>query len=338
MYEDRPAGITGLKLAILSLTRNCPGLTIHAWVPDASSQFLNWSRAIASLQVSTDRELIDGTGWNVKPSVILHDLANGHDQVLWCDSDIIITGDLEARLRSIPASSIVGTEEYYWGHHQGTNLRTEGLGLEVGRVIPATVNTGLLRVSADHADLIRAWRDVLASDQYIQVKNLPARDRPLHFWGDQEVLTGLLGSKTYSQIPLVQLRRGVDIAQCYGPSGFTVAERVRARSVLPLVIHAMGDKPWNVVPIPNGESFLASIRRTTENIHKDLTPYQSTAILYRDQLGEDTSWMEARTSFGAFSRSVGGRWPSLQELPLATLDSLQRRTRRALRIGQIGNG
>ena len=115
-----------------------------------------------------------------------------------------------------PSSS---TEEYFWGHAQGTDARTTGLGLEAARTFPATVNTCLLRVSRCHLPLVEHWRRILASDEYLSVIWEPATQRPLHYGSDLHVFTGLLGSTLYADVPVVQLRRGAEIAQCYGPRG-----------------------------------------------------------------------------------------------------------------------
>ena len=71
------------------------------------------------------------------------------------------------------------------------------------------------------------------------------RQRPIHMQGDQDVLTALLTSTEFADIPLKMLRRGKDIVQFDGVWGYTTAERLR--SLLgdgPTFIHCMGTKPW----------------------------------------------------------------------------------------------
>jgi hypothetical protein len=296
---------------------------------------VEWAASVPSLELVTSREGIDGESWNVKPSVLLSAFAEGHDEVMWFDSDMMVTADLGAVLDRIPSDTVVATEEYFWGHAQGTDARTTGLGLEVARTFPSTVNTCLLRVSRAHLPLVEHWSRILASEEYLSVIWEPAATRPLHFGSDLHVFTGLLGSTTYADVPVVQLRRGVEIAQCYGPSGWTVSERWRSRNELPLVLHAMGSKPWES-PVPaSGDTFRRRARATYEAVHQDLTPYVAAASDYRGRFLGDDAWLEPRTRTARALRRLSSS-AALQELPLAVVDSAQRRIRRRLAIGQMG--
>lgn len=335
MYEDRPQSLIGVKLAALSLARHSPGLRIVAWVPEAPSDFLEWSRRLPALEVRTSRDGIAGNGWNVKPSVLLATLEEGHSAAMWLDSDVMVTGDLAARLGAIDAGTVVSSEEYYWGHHQGTPYRSLGIGLQPGRVLAATVNTCILRVSPDHLDLLRRWRTVLGSAEYLAAQARPLHERPIYFCGDQEVLTGLLGSSDYAAVPLVQLKRGVEVAQCFGPSGYTVRERLRTRKTLPLLIHAMGRKPWLAPAAAGSSRGLHRMRWALDNIHRDLTPYVALAGAYREDLDEEADWLLPRTRTGAGLTWLARGSPVLRELPLAMVDSSQRWVRRRLGVGQI---
>ncbi|WP_457187335.1 hypothetical protein [Nocardioides sp. P5_E3] len=335
IYEDRPSAFVGVQLAALSLAEHSPGLAVRAIVPGAPDEMVRWAAKIPSLELVTSRAGIDGESWNVKPSVLLSALAEGHDDVMWFDSDMVVTGDLAARLDRIPTDTVVSTEEYFWGHAQGTDARTTGLGLEVARTFPATVNTCLLRVSRRHLPLVEHWRRILASDEYLSVIWEPATRRPLHFGSDLHVFTGLLGSTLYADVPVVQLRRGREIAQCYGPSGWTVAERWHSRNELPLVLHAMGAKPWEPAQAPTRGPLRQRAHAAYEAVHQDLTPYVAAARAYRGRFLGDDGWLEPRTSTARVLQRLH-RSPSLQELPLAAVDSAQRRLRRALTIGQMG--
>lgn len=334
IYEDRPSAFVGVQLAALSLAEHSPGLSVRAIVPGAPAEMVEWAASIPSLELVTSREGIDGESWNVKPSVLLSGLREGHDEVVWFDSDMVVTGDLGALLERIPADTVVATEEYFWGHAQGTDARTTGLGLDVARTFEATVNTCLLRVGRAHLRLIEHWSRILTSEEYLAVIWEPATTRPLHFGSDLHVFTGLLGSTTYADIPVVQLRRGTEIAQCYGPSGWTVSERWRSRHRLPLVLHAMGAKPWEVRDARPGGSVRARARDAYEAIHQDLTPYVAAASRYRGRFVGEDSWLEPRTRTARALRRLSGS-PSVQELPLAVVDSAQRRVRRTLAIGQM---
>lgn len=330
MYEDRPQALVGVRLAILSLARHCPRLPVLVWAPNADGSFNEWSRNMANVEVRNHRSGVFGRRWDVKPSVLLNALSERQDTIMWLDSDVILTGDVEARLSSVDPEAVVGTEEYFWGDHQGTTYRTTGLGLTPARRFTATINTGLLRVAPSHVPLLSHWCQILACPEYEAAQE--QMDRPIHFFGDQEVLTGLLGSSSYAHVPVVQLRRGADIAQCFGPSGFTARERIRSGRSLPMLIHAMGRKPW-----AEARSFAQNgppgvLRRAVEAIHQDLTPYVEVARTYREELGVDAAWLEPRTRAGATMIRLLPGHPALRELPLTAVESLLKRARRALRI------
>jgi hypothetical protein len=114
-----------------------------------------------------------------------------------------------------------------------------------------------------------------------------------------------------------------------------VAERWRSRDELPLVVHAMGTKPWET-PGPRSAptTLRARTRAAYESVHQDLTPYVSAATRYRGRFLGDDSWLEPRTRTAKVLRRMSGS-PAMQELPLAVVDSAQRRIRRTLAIGQM---
>ncbi|WP_431841295.1 hypothetical protein [Calidifontibacter indicus] len=329
LYEDRPE-LTGLKLAALSLRSTAPGLPIVVMAPSAPPGFQSWAEKHA-IEIAPVPEAMASHGWNVKPTVLLHMLAHYADVVTWFDTDIIATSSLETLLSTYPVETLVATEEYAWGHSQGSEKRTTALGLPVGRHIARSVNTGVLRVSESHRSLLLEWERILGTDEYVRAQILPANRRPLTFLGDQEVLCGLLGAQQFASVPLAQLTRGVDIAQCFGPSGFTVRERWTTRGVLPPLVHAMGRKPWSR-PTYSG-STLNRFGSWWQNMHLDLTPYTAAAQPYLDELGEPARWARPVTMTGR----ILSRNPSsiMREMPLTVLDTSQRAFRRAASIRQI---
>ncbi len=99
VYDDRPANVTGVKLAVLALRAHCPTTPVVAWVPGARPELRRWFEGLAdrsevSLRSSVDETL--GEGWDVKPMVLHRLLGEGHDRVVWVDSDVLCTGDLMA--------------------------------------------------------------------------------------------------------------------------------------------------------------------------------------------------------------------------------------------------
>ena len=322
---------------MLSLMRHSPDLKVIAFLPDAPAEFINWSSRLSNVEIRRSRDSITGEGWNVKPSVILRALDEGHDEVIWMDSDIIVCGDLDARLQSIDAENIVAAEEYYWGHRQGDPQRTTGLGLTPGRIFQVTINSGLTRFSKMHRPVVEHWAAILESAEYMAAQYLSAAERPIYYWADQEVLTGVLGSDLYTDMNVVRLKRGVDIAQCFGASGFTVKERLRAGKNMPLLVHAIGPKPWlSEPPRRSQKSPFGKAINYLESVHLELTPYVAAAQDYQESLEEDVSWMSPSSRLGRTMCRLFPAQPALRELPLAAIDTTQRWVRQTLGMGRVG--
>ena len=331
LYDDRPTSLTGLKIAAASLRAHSPGLRVHAIAANAPASFRSWAATQGVLVTDPPRDL-RATGWDVKPSILLHMLDRGAEEVLWFDTDIVATRDIRPLLAPFGPETVVATEEYYWGYHQGSPTRTMRLGLEVGRVLPRSLNSGILRVASAHRPLLSDWANALADPAYLAAQSAPVHRRPIVYLGDQEVLGGLLGSQRYADVPLALLRRGVEIAQCFGPSGFTVKERWNSRSALPTLVHAMGRKPWSRPSAQDGR-LVHRLAAAWQNAHLDLTPYQDAARPYLASLDEDADWAIPHTSLGRALSRVDS--PALRELPLTMIDSSQRAVRRVLGIRQV---
>jgi len=227
VYEDRPDNLIGVQLLVLSLNRYSPDLRALVTVPGAPEAFRDWLQAQPNAELYDTR--LEASGWDVKPSLLLEHLGNGSPSVAWVDSDMIVTGNLSAKLAELPTESLIGTEDVWWGKRQGTPQRTLAWGLKPGRVLPVTVNTGFLRAATTHVPLLERWRDMLTMPDYRAAQKLGIGQRPLHLMGDQEVLTALRGAVDWQDVPVRLLRRGLDVAQCYGPGGFSPRERLYLR-------------------------------------------------------------------------------------------------------------
>ncbi len=168
------------------------------------------------------------------------------------------------------------------------------------------------------------------------LRGQPALNRPVHVFGDQDVLTALLGSRAWSHVPVRLLRRGLDIVQAKGPSGFTPTERLRSlRQGAPVAVHAMGRKPWTRTLGGRAGVRAAAWRDRYESLHLQLSPYTRFAAEYRHDLEEDTSWLDERSWTARLARGPMPETPILEELPLAIADSFGRHVRQALGLGRL---
>ena len=93
VYEDRPACVTGAKIAVASLRLHCPDLEVLLWSPGHTDELSRWAED-RGIELRGDRP--DLQGWNVKPGILL-DLLDRHETVYWLDSDVLVTGDVRSR-------------------------------------------------------------------------------------------------------------------------------------------------------------------------------------------------------------------------------------------------
>lgn len=337
VYEDRPHNFTGVKLTLLSLMNRFPGAVLYVAHRSMPESFRAWMADFPFI-----RELVFDVdeigGFDVKPAALLRLLDLGHSEVFWFDSDIIWIGAGTAGLDNLPRDVFVATEETYWSQQQGSLKRTLYWGMKPGRALTATVNTGILRATEDHRQLLEAWTELLHHPRYRHAQAKRAAERPIHMLGDQEVLTALLGAERFAGIPLRLLRRGLDIAQCFGPAGWTPFERLQCLSRgHPHFIHAMGVKPWT--QMKTGRRFWSALRQRDLRAYYDavsieLSPYRVAAEKYSEQLHEDISWLQPQTLPARISVFLFRNHFLAQGMPLAVFDSLTRRLRRWLGIAR----
>jgi len=299
-YEDRASDVIGLKLLVASLLRHSPGLDIEITIPDAPAETRAWFEARPRVRVRTD---IEGRpGWNVKPTLLTRALAEGAEQAIWIDSDIIVNSDIRAIMDRAPPTAIVFAEDVFGAPRAGGTARTAGLGLAVGRRMRATANTAVVRVTGAHLELLDAWHELLEREDYLAAQRRPFQERPLWFIGDQELLTGLLGSTRFSDIPIVWLRAGPEVAHCFPPPGGMgyaahqrVANVLRART--PMFVHSCCDKPWRP---PGG----------APTLHFETSPYTLLAADYERDLGESLPWTRPTLWTARLLRAVSRDGPT----------------------------
>ncbi|WP_432511347.1 nucleotide-diphospho-sugar transferase [Kineococcus sp. SYSU DK001] len=325
LAEDRPSHRVGVEIAVVSLLRHCPDAEVHLHCPWADDRFTAWAARLGVAEVHTSRA-DRASGWNVKPHLLLEHLAAGREEVVWVDADVLTQRDWRPLLAGHGPDVLVATEETFWGQAQGGTHRTRAWGLEVGRSMPWTVNTGLVRVTRAHVGLLTSWAQLLSDPRYLQAQRQPWQSRPLHLLGDQEVLTALLGSTAHAAVPVHLLEQGTDIAQCFGPAGFTPGDRVRAAlspAGVPPLVHAMGPKPWQRPHRAPG--VVGALRAGYDRAHAASSPYTVLAARHREDLMTGAGWLPRRS---------GARRASLTGLPLAVVDDVVRRGRRRLGVGR----
>jgi hypothetical protein len=326
VVEDRKICEPSLKLLLLSLNLHCPEAVVNLFYPPATGSFLIWLRKCPQVSLRTE-QLMTGYGWNVKPQAIIRLFEAGYDEVIWIDSDVIVNQDPLRLFARLSRDTVAATEDALGDDHDdGEALRAHLWGFSVGRILPFGLNTGVLRVTKDHYDLIQKWWELLQGDEYQHVQNQEWTHRPVHMLGDQDVLTALLTSKAFSHIPLYLLVRGRNILQFDGVWGYTVAERtMNALGNVPTFIHQFGHKPWHE------EWRCRGVKEYIKKIYLDLSPYTVTAMHFKRELECDTRWMEPHYAPSRILRTLGMGRSSLVGLPLAIVLDLARIAKWALR-------
>ena len=339
IHEDRLSHLIGAKLAVLSLMHHCPDLPIVLSCPSPPASLRHWVEGLKNVRLVSYPELRN-LGWNVKPAVFLRLFEAGYSEIIWMDSDIIANGDILSKLLLYSAKILVLTQETYWGQEQSGNFRTLAWGFTLGRDLPCALNTGIIRATTHHIQLIKAWQIMLNHPLYVHAQTLPWLERPVHMVGDQDALTALMGGSEFANTPISMLKRGEDIAQCVGPSGFTPIERLRSLSTgLPPLIHAQGAKPWTKPSQPptilnSQKPLLKSLREYYSYVSLELAPYESVARQYQAGLEEDSTWMDIESNLGKFIVGLAGNHPILRDFSLALFDAVTRRIRRYLKIAR----
>ena len=327
--EDREAWEPSLRVLLTSLNLHCPGMAISLFYPAANQAFRQWVSAYPQVRLQADR-LRNGYGWNVKPQAIMQLLDAGFDEVVWIDSDVLVTRDIGPLFHALDETVFVATEhtcspDRY--DHDGAGLRAQLWHLSVGRVLPTSLNSGVLRATRRHYPLMERWWELLQSDEYQRCqRNEEWRKRPIHMQGDQDVLTALLTSTEFAHIPLRALRRGKHIVQFDGVWGYTTAERTR--NLLgdgPTFIHCMGCKPWTARWKSERRN---DIREYLKMVYLDVSPYTLSSAKFRPDLGCDTNWMCAHYKFSAMLRSLAMHHPALTGLPMAVFLDIARLIKR----------
>jgi hypothetical protein len=333
--EDRASCEPALRLLIGSLNRCCgKRFEIHVFHPGSNDTFSSWASKYP--QVKLHRNCLPKDhGWNVKPLAMLYLLDRGYDDVTWIDSDIIVTRDIANVVRGLDANTMVVAEEALWGNRDDTGaLRTRLWGFRVGRTLPFTLNSGVIRITTAHYSLLKRWRELLESETYCQMQSMHGNERPVHMFSDQDVLTALLASVEYADVPLKVLKRG-DIIQFFGPTGYTVAERVtHLLGFMPTFIHAQGPKPWMPSSNDIGERGRSQrMKKYWQAVYFDLSPYTVAARRFEAELQGTTGWMRSRFVLSAMLRSAGFWYPPLVGLPIAAAVDVAR----SIGLVQLGN-
>ena len=330
-YEERKDALIGVKLLALSLQKHCPDLKLTVVIPEFRqnefSEFIEWSKRLPQLEILPYTFPSSWMSYNIKPH-LLKMLLEKNEEVFWIDTDIVITQDFRNLLKDVSPETFVSSEEAARNLNQGSLPRTKGWNLALGREVKATVCSGFIRATKAHLELLTLWEQLLNDPTYLEAQALGYKEeKPLHLLGDQDVLTALLGSKQFENLPLKLLHRGSEIIQDIPGRGYTVQERIEnlKRNQLAPLLHAQGDaKPWVSANLK-----LSNLKNLILRTNVELSTYFHEARHYINALDEPTNCLQFRSPLATFFRVILGNNPTLQGLPLTgiyTMLSLMKRS------------
>lgn len=336
LYEDRPQQLPGVKLAVLSTVAHCPDWQISLTVPTADERFCQWVAQFPQVQLSQQRPAGAGS-YNVKPAILLSALASGADECVWFDTDVIVNG-LPTALLNLSDDTVVVTQDP-WEYPSGSSHRATTWGFQVGRDLPGSLNSAVVRVTQQHIGLLTAWLQLTQRPDYLESQTKPIHQRHGHKLSDQDLLSALLASTEFSKFPVKRLMHGVDILQHHGAGAYGLPQRMRTlKHGLPPLLHAMGTvKPWLM---PEHPSLVNDFRGYYERVYLELSPYLHVARQYRHVMDESCPWMDIQTTVGHVSKMVSFSHPGLMGMTQATLHraTMALRTQRGLYRGSVVNG
>ncbi|MFM7102980.1 MAG: hypothetical protein ACKO3N_17645 [Verrucomicrobiota bacterium] len=322
LAEDRAGAEIGLKLAILSLRRHCGQVPVVLYRPAPLPSLVRWLRGQPQVRLVTER-LPGWRQWDCKPQALLPLLEQDPaGQVVWLDSDLMLAGDPRPLYDRMSPETVGITQEPPSQPHQGSELRTRGWELPVGRCLPHTLNSCMVRFTACHRPLLVRWDALLRDPRYVALAAMNVQERPPAMMSDQDVLNALLGSREFSGVPLAVFRNGREVLHSGGALAYSATERVRGLLLRkPVFLHAISLKPWMVLGHPELRGRWGWRRK----LQQEISPFVAEARAYAGQVDEPCPWLEDHTLPGRLLRLAGlGHW-ALRGLPVSVLAAGLRR-------------
>jgi hypothetical protein len=312
-----------------SLCRVDPAVSLHLIVPEPPEQVRSWAEHRREVVLSTCRPPAGVVGWDVKPWLLLRELDEGRPEVVWIDTDMIVTRPVSAMIKEFPGDSVLVAEE--WNEPRAIPVCHQW-DLVSARPIPQ-INACFVRVTQAHRPLLQRYFEMVKDPRYREAQALPQEARPFYFIGDSWVLTAILESEEFSRVPFHCLRLGQHIAQCAGSSGYKPHDRLLGlMRGLPTLIHCIGRKPWQA-GLDRGR-----VHRFLIDLATDLSPYVLASRRVARDLDIHPGWLDSRTSIGALFRGLTGDHPGMAGLLLAIIHAFHVKISHAIGSAGLGVG
>ncbi len=313
VYEDRVDALPGVRLLAYSLMQFAPELAFHVFTPHAFQ--LDDIASYDKISVFQRDDLV-GRGTSVKPA-IFKTVLEDHPAALWLDTDIVVSGDLTARLRSFSPDAFVISQDYRRVDRGGGRMRTDAYGLTFGEALPYAPNSGFTLIRRNHMAILEKWTELVTSDAYVTALKLPKSERPLAFLGDQQALWAVLSSTSRGDTPVEFLMTGPDQIFQSGANGYHLLDRCKSFfRPSPVIVHMAGPyQPWSFAGQPK------SRKDQFQQLCYELGPYFEIAQHYSEQLSRP-DYLTRRMKIAKFLNVLFLGNVALKGMPLSVLATL----------------
>lgn len=314
VYEDRADCEVGVRIAIASLQRQHPTAQVVVFSPTPSPALRAWCEGRAGVEVVQSAPDAP-RGWDCKSYFLLQLLDRGAPEVVWIDSDIVVTGDFLDWKRCVARGALFMAEEPRHLPGAGTRNRALAWRLEPGRERGFTANGCVVGVTQRHRDLLARWGELLKREEYRQSQQQEMLDRPLYLTSDQDALGALIGSARFAALKVAYLRSGREVVHSGGLRMDTLSDRLpRFLRPGPLFVHAIATKPWQLLGTTLGDG---NFDWWLLRLAQEVSEYVAHAREFRAEIGMPCPWLDHATPTGLLLRALGLGHDGLRGLPLA---------------------
>jgi len=307
-----------VKLLALSLQAYSPGVPLHLFAPSEkmSDVFRDWVASRAPHVHIKDIPPGTGHGWSAKPFVLRDMLNDGHREVLWMDSDIIVTKDIRPRFAGLPENTFSVS-----GQPGASDAeRATVWGFAIRRSLVTSINTCLIRATAKHMPLLHTWIRLTQERKFVGAQRLEFSRRPAPLYGDQDLLEGILISDALPAIDQPELDYIWHGTEILHGGAVSLKQLMSTSYELPMFVHGHGLKPWNL-------QYIAGARRQKlKYVCLELSLFCWVAKRYAAALDEPTLnlWIHPRSVVGILSQVLTGNHPYLRQVPAHILQRIVR--------------
>ena len=312
-HQCEATGPRGMRLLLESLHAQEPGLPVVVY---ACAEF---RQGLESLPEGLFPEFRPPVGTGVRPtrrraSTLLSLLEEGHREVVWLDSDVILTHPIRPLLQKADEEAIVAAEAFSGRPSEDGYEKALELGLKSKRHFDRGFSACILRVTPSHRLLLKAWATFPEPEPSDDTKGGPECQVSSQLDDDQHLLEALLMYEGFAGVPVHLLRVGEEVAHCDHADAYGTRSRLAHVGYrLPALVHAKGVTPW--------------ADPQHRPVYLDVSPYLYAAAPYVSHTADSDRWARPAGFAGRLLHALTLGEPNLAGLLPAAWAELRRRLR-----------